>query len=139
MVLAGSLALCLPVAKILGRQLQLLRFSDAVAIGLGTDVRRTRLAILVVTVILTATAVAVAGPVGLVSLVAPEVARHLTGHRGVPIVNSAWAGGLLMITADVVGRTAFAPVEIPVGVITAIVGGPYLLWILLREPRTTGK
>lgn len=139
MVLAGCLALCLPVAKILGRQLQLLRFSDAVAIGLGTDVRRTRLAILVVTVILTATAVAVAGPVGLVSLVAPEVARHLTGHRGVPIVNSAWAGGLLMITADGVGRTAFAPVEIPVGVITAIVGGPYLLWILLREPRTTGK
>ena len=139
MVLAASLAICLPIAKVLGRQLQLLRFSDAVAIGLGTNVRLTRLAILVVTVILTATAVAVAGPVGLVSLVAPEVARHLTGHRGVPIVNSAWAGALLMVTADWVGRTAFAPVEIPVGVITAIVGGPYLLWILLREPRTTGR
>lgn len=138
-VLAACLAVCLPIAKVLGRQLQLLRFSDAVAIGLGTHVRRTRLAILVVTVFLTATAVAVAGPVGLVSLVAPEVARHLTGHRGVPIVNSALAGALLMIAADWVGRTAFAPVEIPVGVITAIVGGPYLLWILLREPRMTGR
>jgi len=137
-VLAVSLAICLPFAKLLGRQLQLLRFSDAVAIGLGTNVGRTRLAILVVTVILTATAVAVAGPVGLVSLVAPEVARHLTAHRGVPIINSAWAGALLMVTADWVGRTAFAPVEIPVGVITAIVGGPYLLWILLREPRSSG-
>ncbi|HLT98149.1 MAG TPA: iron ABC transporter permease [Burkholderiaceae bacterium] len=137
-VLAVCLLLCLPVAKILGRQLQLLRFSDAVAIGLGTNVRRTRLTILVVTVLLTATAVAVAGPVGLISLVAPEMARHLTGHRGVPIINSALAGALLMTAADWVGRTAFAPVEIPVGVITAIVGGPYLLWILLREPRTPG-
>lgn len=137
-VLAVCLLLCLPVARILGRQLQLLRFSDAVAIGLGTNVRRTRLTILVVTVLLTATAVAVAGPVGLISLVAPEMARHLTGHRGVPIINSALAGALLMTAADWVGRTAFAPVEIPVGVITAIVGGPYLLWILLREPRTPG-
>jgi len=138
-VLAACLVICLPIAKALGRQLQLLRFSDAVAIGLGTHVRHTRLAILVVTVFLTATAVAVAGPVGLVSLVAPEVARHLTGHRGVPIINSALAGALLMTAADWVGRTAFAPVEIPVGVITAIVGGPYLLWILLREPRMTGR
>jgi len=138
MVLAGCLLLCLPLAKALARQLQLLRFSDAIASGLGVHVRRTRLAILVVTVLLTATAVAVAGPVGLISLVAPEVARHLTGHRGVPVINSALAGALLMTAADLVGRTAFAPVEIPVGVITAIVGGPYLLWILLREPRTPG-
>lgn len=138
-VLAVCLAVCLPIAKVLGRQLQLLRFSDAVATGLGTPVQRTRVAILVVTVFLTACAVAVAGPVGLVSLIAPEVARHLTGHRGVPIINSALAGALLMIAADWVGRTAFAPVEIPVGVITAIVGGPYLLWILLREPRVTGR
>jgi len=136
--LAACLAVCLPIAKLLGRDLQLLRFSDAVAIGLGARMRRIRIAILIVTVILTATAVAVAGPVGLVSLAAPEIARHLTGHRGVPVIASALAGALLMIAADWLGRTAFAPVEIPVGVITAVVGGPYLLWILLREPRRTG-
>lgn len=137
-MLAACLAVCLPAAKMLGRDLQLLRFSDHVAVSLGTRVKRTRLAILVVTVLLTAAAVAVAGPVGLVSLAAPEIARHLTGHRGVPVINSALAGALLMIAADWTGRTAFAPIEIPVGVITAIVGGPYLLWILLREPRRTG-
>lgn len=136
-MLAACLAVCLPIAKILGRELQLLRFSDAVAIGLGVRLARTRIAILTVTVFVTATAVAVAGPVGLVSLAAPEVGRHLAGHRGVPVVNSALAGALLMIAADWVGRTAFAPVEIPVGVITAVIGGPYLLWILLREPRKT--
>lgn len=138
-LLAACVALCLPIAKILGRQLQLLRFSDTVATALGTHVAGTRLAILVVTVLLTATAVAVAGPVGLVSLAAPEVARHLTGHRGVPVINSALAGALLMITADWIGRILFTPIEIPVGVITAIVGGPYLLWILLREPRMIAR
>lgn len=136
-MLGACLLVCLPVAKWLGRDLQLLRFPDAVAIGLGTRLKRARIAILAVTVFLTAFAVAVAGPVGLVSLAAPEVARHLTGHRGVPILNSALAGGLLMIAADWAGRTAFAPVEVPVGVITAIIGGPYLLWILLREPPRT--
>lgn len=136
-VLAACLAICLPAAKILGRELQLLRFSDAVAIGLGARVRWTRIAILIVTVCLTATAVAVAGPVGLVSLAAPEVARHLTGNRGVPIIGSALSGALIMTAADWAGRTVFSPVEIPVGVITAVIGGPYLLWILLREPRRT--
>ena len=136
-LLAACVLICLPIAKMLGRHLELLRFSDAIAIGLGANVKRVRLAILVVTVCLTAFAVAVAGPVGLVSLAAPEIARHLTGHRGVPIVNSAWAGALIMTAADWVGRTAFLPVEIPVGVITAVIGGPYLLWILLREPRRT--
>ena len=136
-LLAACVAICLPIAKILGRKLELLRFSDAIAVGLGTNVKRVRLAILIVTVCLTACAVAVAGPVGLVSLAAPEIARHLTGHRGVPIINSAWAGALIMTAADWVGRTAFLPVEIPVGVITAVIGGPYLLWILLREPRRT--
>ena len=134
-VLAVAVVIGLPLAKLLGKELELLRFSDAVAAGLGSQVRRTRLATLAVTVLVTATAVAVAGPVGLVSLAAPEIARHLTGHRGVPIINSAWSGALIMIAADWLGRTVFSPVEIPVGVITAVIGGPYLLWILLREPK----
>ena len=138
MLLAACLTVCLPVAKLLGRELQLLRFSEAIAIGLGSRVRRTRIAILAVTVVLTATAVSVAGPVGLVALAAPEIARHLTRQRGVPVITSGLAGAALMMGADWVGRTAFMPVEIPVGVITAVVGGPYLLWILLREPRRSG-
>ena len=62
------------------------------------------------------------------------MARYLGGHRGVPVLCSALAGALLMTVADWVGRTWLAPIEIPVGVITAVVGGPYLLWILLRQP-----
>jgi len=125
-VLAVAVAIGLPLAKLLGRELTLLRFSDAVAAGLGSRVRRTRLATLAVTVLLTATAVAVAGPAGLAALAAPEIARHLAGLRGVPIIKSAWSGALIMIAADWLGRTAFSPLEIPVGVITSCVGGPYL-------------
>ncbi|WP_313549701.1 iron ABC transporter permease [Pseudomonas sp.] len=133
-LLAIGLLIGLPLAKILGRTLEVLRFSDSVAIGLGVRIRLARVQILMLTVLLTALAVAVAGPVGLIALLAPEAARYLVGQRGVPIVTSALAGALLMILADWVGRTWFAPIEIPVGVVTAVIGGPYLLWILLRQP-----
>lgn len=138
LLLALCLAVCLPAAKLMGRQLQLLRFSETVAVGLGSRVRRIRIGVLIITVALTATAVSVAGPIGLVSLAAPEIARHLIRNQGVPIFTAGIAGASLMMAADWVGRSVFAPVEVPVGIITAIVGGPYLLWILLREPRRTG-
>lgn len=133
-LLAMGLLVCLPAAKYLGRALNVLRFSEPVAVGLGVALRRTRALTLVVTVVLTALGVAVVGPVGLIALAAPEMARQLAGRQGVPIIGAALSGALLMALADWVGRSAFAPIEIPVGVITAVVGGPYLLWILLRRP-----
>ncbi len=131
--LAICLVICLPWAMYLARQLNLMRFSDAVAVGLGVAIKRIRIWTLVVTVLLSAFAIALAGPVGLVALAAPEMARYLTGSRQVPVFSSALAGALIMIAADWIGQSLFI-VEIPVGVIAAIVGGPYLLWILLRQP-----
>ena len=133
-LLGAGLLLSLPLVKYLAQRLELMRFSDSVAVGLGVRLKAMRLLTLITTVLLTALAVAVAGPVGLVALAAPEMARYLGGHRGVPVLCSALAGALLMTVADWVGRTWLAPIEIPVGVITAVVGGPYLLWILLRQP-----
>jgi iron complex transport system permease protein len=133
-LLAIGLLIGLPIAKALGRTLELLRFSDTVATGLGLRIQAARLQILILTVLLTALAVAVVGPVGLIALLAPEMARYLVGQRGVPVLTSALAGALLMTLADWAGRTWFAPIEIPVGVVTAVIGGPYLLWILLRQP-----
>ena len=137
LLLGIGLALGLPVAKMLVRPLALMRFSDNVAIGLGARLRLMRLVTLALTVWLTALAVAVVGPVGLIALVAPEMARYLCRQHGVPVINSALSGALLMVLADWVGRTLLAPVEIPVGIIMAIVGGPYLIWILLRQPSRT--
>ncbi len=137
LLLGIGLAVGLPVAKLLVRPLMLMRFSDNVAVGLGTRLRLMRLLTLALTVWLTALAVAVVGPVGLIALVAPEMARYLCRQHGVPVINAALSGALLMVIADWVGRTLLAPVEIPVGIIMAIVGGPYLIWILLRQPSRT--
>lgn len=136
-LLGIGLALALPLAKLLIRPLALMRFSDNVALGLGARLRLTRLLTLALTVWLTALAVAVVGPVGLIALVAPEMARYLCHQHGVPVINASLCGALLMILADWVGRTLLAPVEVPVGIIMAIVGGPYLIWILLRQPSRT--
>lgn len=134
-VLAAGLMVCLPAAKYVARSLDQLRLSDAVAMGLGAHLPLTRGLVLVLTVTLTGLAVAVAGPVGLIALAAPEVARYLAGNKGVPVMLAGLAGALMMIAADLAGRTFFAPIEIPVGVVSALVGGPYLLWVLLRRPR----
>lgn len=133
-LLTGGLALCLPGAKYVARALDQLRLSDAVATGLGVNLAHTRGLVLLLTVALTGLAVAVAGPVGLIALAAPEMARHLAGNKGVPIILAGLAGALMMTAADWAGRSVFAPIEIPVGVVSAVVGGPYLLWILLRRP-----
>lgn len=131
-LLAAGLVVGLVAALMLARSLAVLRFSDATAQTLGINVRGCRLAALAIAVVLSALAVAVAGPVALVALMGPEIARHLSSHRGVPLVGAALAGAAIMTVADLAGRLLLAPIEIPVGLVTAVVGGPFLLWILLR-------
>jgi iron-siderophore transport system permease protein len=121
----------LPVAMVLGRQLRLLRMADAVVTGLGQRVRRIRLLVIAAAVVATGMSVAVAGPLGLAALVAPEIARKAAGPRVVPVLGSALAGALVVLLADLLGRTVAAPLELPAGLVTAVVGGPYLLWLLL--------
>ncbi|BBI72676.2 iron ABC transporter permease [Vreelandella aquamarina] len=135
-LLGIGLALGLVAALALARSLTLLRFKDAIASGLGTAVKARRLQVLLLSVVLTALAVAVAGPVGLVALIGPEIARSLSSARHVPILAATLAGALVMVLADLAGRTLFAPIEIPVGIVTAVVGGPWLLWILMRPQRS---
>jgi iron complex transport system permease protein len=130
-VLAVGVALALPLAIVLGRQLRLLRLADAVVTGLGQRVARIRLAVIGTAVVTAGLAVATAGPLGLVALLAPEIARKAAGPRGVPVVGAALAGALVVLVADLLGRTVAAPIELPVGIVTAVVGGPYLLWLLL--------
>jgi iron complex transport system permease protein len=128
----------LPLAVLLGRRLGVMRFSDAVATGLGISLARARIAVLATAVVIAGLAVAVAGPLGMVALAAPEAACRLCGPGGpVPVVASALAGAVVTLLADLVGRVAFAPLEIPAGLVTAVVGGPYLLWILLSTRTRT--
>ncbi|MFE9644428.1 FecCD family ABC transporter permease [Streptomyces sp. NPDC006365] len=132
-LLGHGLAGCLPLALLVGRRLTVLRLTDSVATGLGVRVRGVRLAALAVAVVCAGLAVAVGGPLGMVALLAPEAARRVCGPHGVPVLGSALAGAALVLLADTVGRTLAAPVEVPVGLVTAVVGGPYLLWLLLTS------
>ncbi|RKR78104.1 FecCD family ABC transporter permease [Marinobacter nauticus] len=137
LVLGIGLAAGYLVLMSLSRALNTLQFTDAVAIALGTRLKATRIIGLGLSVMLTGLAVSVCGPVGLIALLAPELARALCRPGKVPLTAAALAGASFMLVADLLGRTLFAPLEIPVGIITAIVGSPYLLWILLRpSPRS---
>lgn len=124
----------LAVALLLAPRLDIMRLGDDVAAGLGLNLGPARVGALLVTVILAGAAVAVAGPIGFVGLMVPHVARRLfgQGHR-VLILVSALMGGLLLTFADIGARVVIPDQEVPVGILTAVLGGPFFLWLVRKE------
>ncbi len=132
--LGGWLILFLPAAFLTARALNALNLGDDTARGLGLRVDVQRGVLLFISVGLAAAAVAVAGTIGFVGLVAPHVTRRLVGpsHEGLlPI--SAMFGGALLVLADLIGRWVISPSELPVGIVTAVIGAPYFLYLLYRS------
>jgi iron complex transport system permease protein len=128
------LAVCLAWMMSRAESLDRLTLGQDAAAALGVDVARLRRNTLLAAVVLTAAAVAAAGLVGFVGLVAPHAARRFMGashRRMLPI--AALGGALLLIVADAVARTAFVPRDVPVGLLTAAVGGPLFLHQLRRS------
>lgn len=134
---AGVASLVLPCAwwlQRLARQLNLLQLGDEEAHYLGVDVRRTRRQVVILSAVLVAAAVAVSGIIGFVGLVMPHLIRITLGadHRWL-LPGSALGGALLLLLADTLARTMVAPAEMPVGLLTSLVGGPWFLWLILRH------
>ncbi|GAA0395107.1 iron chelate uptake ABC transporter family permease subunit [Streptomyces luteireticuli] len=134
--MTASLAVLAPAALVLGRSLRMLEMGEDAAAALGVRVERTRGWSLVVGVALTAVSTAVAGPVPFVSLVAPQVVRRLTRATGPNLLGSAVMGALLLAVSDLAAQRALAPTLLPVGVLTGVVGGCYLVWMLARQWRS---
>ena len=130
-----ALLLLVPCAIGLARHLRLLEMGDDAARGLGSRVEVARSGLLLTGVALAAVATASAGPIAFVALVAPQIARRLTGGRTLALVPAALCGALLLVGSDLLARRLFAPTELPVGVFTAILGAPYLLYLLARANR----
>ena len=133
-VLATTLLLLLQ-----SRQLNALLAGDETAVSLGVSLQRFRLQLFVVTSLIIGSVVAISGAIGFVGLMIPHVARILVGadHRRVlPI--AALLGAVYLIGVDVIARTIIAPSELPVGVVTAAVGGPFFLWLLWQRRLTGG-
>jgi iron complex transport system permease protein len=135
--LALALALTLPLAVALARALDALVLGESSASSLGLNLPRLRLALVAVVALATGAAVAHAGLVAFVGLVAPHLVRRMVVVRhGALLALSALAGGVLLLAADVAARSVMAPLELPVGLLTAVFGGSYLLLLLRQRGRT---
>jgi iron complex transport system permease protein len=136
-LLVGGLCLSLAMVAmtVLLPQARLLESGAETAQALGVRIQSVRAALMIIGVVLVALATAVAGPIGFVALVAPQLAQRLTGAPGLQIWPAGAMGALLLVGCDTVARLAFAPQQLPVGVVTVSVGGLYLVWLLIREAR----
>ncbi|MFJ5611874.1 FecCD family ABC transporter permease [Streptomyces sp. NPDC093221] len=123
----------LAVAPFFSRRLDLLALGERQAKHLGVDVERMRIAVILIVALLTAAAVAVAGIVAFVGLVVPHLLRMAAGpgHRFL-VPGSALGGALVLVAADLAARTLASPAELPLGVLTALVGSPFFFWLLRR-------
>lgn len=133
-VIGLFLVILVPLAWWLARRFELLVFDDNSASGLGLGVRRTRLLAMTTGVLLAAGAVACVGTVGFIGLIAPHMVRLLTGHKlRRSMFLSALAGAVMLVLADTIGRTVMAPTEIPSGILIALIGTPYFLYLMYRS------
>lgn len=131
---AACVIVCTLWLVLQGRRLNLLLLGEESATSLGVDVRRFRLQMLAISALLTGAVIAVAGGVGFVGLMIPHIVRLLVGpdhRRLLPL--AAILGGAYLIAVDLASRTVERPLELPLGVLTAVLGVPFLLWLLHRD------
>jgi len=122
-------------ALLLVKRMRLLEMGDDSACALGVSVERSRLMLMLVAVVLTAAATAIAGPISFIALVAPHIARRLSGTACWGLTQSALCGSLLLLAADLCAQQLFMPYQLPVGVVTVSLGGIYLIVLLVQESR----
>ncbi|HGH5501943.1 TPA: FecCD family ABC transporter permease [Staphylococcus pseudintermedius] len=127
------LIVAIPVIFLYARKLDILHLGEEVATALGTHVQRTKMILLFTSVMLAGAAISVIGGLSFLGLIAPHIARSLVGHQHRHIVAmSGLVGALLMVIADGLARIIAPPIDIPVGVLIAIIGAPYFLYVLRK-------
>lgn len=130
--LIGVLVL-LPCAVALAKRAAMLEMGDDIAAQLGINVERTRIGLVTVAVLLAGVAVGATGPIAFVALAAPQVARRVTRTQGLGILGAASMGAVLLVLADVTTQLLPTAATIPIGRMTGIIGGIYLIWLLVRS------
>ncbi|MFT3831864.1 MAG: iron chelate uptake ABC transporter family permease subunit [Micropruina sp.] len=129
-----GLLLCSP-GLLLIPGLRQLELGDDSAAAHGVSVERVRIGLVLFAVALVAIVTASTGPIAFVALAAPQVARRLAGSAGIPLISSAAVGALVLLSADLIAQQTL-PVDLPVGIVTVVLGGAYLLTLLVREARS---
>lgn len=124
----------IPLAMANARNVNVLQLGDDVAAGVGSAVQRQRFVLMWISVALAGSAVAIGGGIAFIGLIAPHMTRRMIGPSfGGVLPVSALIGGLIVVVADLIARTAFIPYDIPVGVFTAGVGAPFFIYLLYRN------
>ncbi len=136
--LALAAAVCVPMLLVQGRNLSLMQLGDDAAVALGVRAERTRILAIVAAVALIAFATAAAGPIAFVAFLSGPIAARIVGPGGSLMVPAALVGALLVLLADFAGQFAFGT-RYPVGVITGVLGAPYLVYLLVRTNRSGGS
>ncbi|MCC3770402.1 iron chelate uptake ABC transporter family permease subunit [Streptomyces sp. UNOC14_S4] len=129
---AWALLLLAPCVCWAARAQRTVSMDDDTATALGVRLDRVRLGLAALGVVLASIATGAAGPVDFVALLAPQLARRMTRTAQIPLLCAALTGAVIVVVADLLGRKLFAPTQLPVGVLTAAVGAPYLIWLLVR-------
>ncbi|MEU8700800.1 iron chelate uptake ABC transporter family permease subunit [Streptomyces sp. NPDC048680] len=130
--IAWTLLILLPAVLWAARAQRTVTMDDDTATALGVRLGRVRLGLVALGVILASVATGTAGPVDFVALLAPQIARRMTRTAQIPLLCSALLGAVIVVFADLLARRLFSPTELPVGVLTAAVGAPYLIWLIIR-------
>ncbi|MFI6347859.1 FecCD family ABC transporter permease [Streptomyces sp. NPDC050560] len=136
--LGWALLVLLPAVAWAARAQRTVGLDDDTATALGVRLGRVRTGLVLLGVVLASLATGAAGPVDFVALLAPQIARRLTRTAQIPLVCSALLGAVIVVAGDLLAREIFSPTELPVGVLTAAVGAPYLIWLIVRG-RSGGK
>ena len=131
--------IALAIALSLSNELDLLLLGRETARSLGLPAKQLRLVLLMLAAALAGAAVSFAGLLGFVGLLAPHMMRRLVGEDSLPLLlSSALGGGLLLTACDLASRLVFAPFELPLGVVLSLTGGPFFIWLLLKQRRGGG-
>ncbi|MFB7710707.1 FecCD family ABC transporter permease [Streptomyces sp. NPDC056105] len=136
--LGWTLLVLVPFVAWAARAQRTVSMDDDTATALGVRLGRVRLGLVLLGVVLASVATGAAGPVDFVALLAPQIARRVTRTAQIPLLCSALLGAFIVVVADLLARRLFSPTELPVGVLTAAVGAPYLIWLIVRS-RTGGN
>ncbi|MFF4323994.1 FecCD family ABC transporter permease [Streptomyces sp. NPDC001568] len=136
--LLATCAVLFPLVLGQSRALRTIEMGDDAAYALGVRVERTRMVLMPAAIVLTTAAAAAAGPISFVALAAPQLARRLSRSTGSNLLTGALMGAVLLLASDLASQRAFGADQLPVGVVTGLVGGLYLLWLLVAE-RKAGR
>lgn len=124
----------LPATMVMSRKVDLQELGDDLAIGLGAHVQLDRIILLIICVIAAGTSVAFVGGIGFIGLIGPHITKKLVGHSyGAMVPVAALVGGIIVMVADVIARTAFLPLDLPAGVFVSGIGAPFFIYLLYRH------